>query len=245
MATRPVSPAALGGFDHAGNLTATPGSRDWAIAVRLELQGTLHDMKADASHLDAMYRLMLTHKGYEQLTDEQGRPFADFTAFCLARLPYGLGMPPAMIDRLIEDRKTAQASAYGATPQLTLEQAMRGNKNAVKDKEVPGATPPPPTIGDILDGRNSGVNHTTVSERGSGNAKYGTARIARDHPAILERMQAGEFPSVHAAAKEAGIAKRRVSVPCDPIGAARILSRHFDRDQIRALIEALIDADHT
>ncbi len=111
MITRPVSPAALGGFDNAGDLTATPGSREWAIAVRLELQGTLYDIKAHTRHLDAMYRLMATHTGYEQLTDEQGQPFADFTAFCLARPPYGLGMPPEVIDRLIQDRKTAQAQA--------------------------------------------------------------------------------------------------------------------------------------
>jgi hypothetical protein len=32
------------------------------------------------------------------------------------------------------------------------------------------------------------------------NAEYLTARIARDYPAILERMKAGEFRSVRAAA---------------------------------------------
>lgn len=70
---------------------------------------------------------------------------------------------------------------------------MKGNKNAVKDKDVPSATPPPPTIGDILDDRNSGVVNTTVSERGSTNADYLTSRIARDRPDILERMKAMAF----------------------------------------------------
>jgi hypothetical protein len=32
-------------------------------------------------------------------------------------------------------------------------------------------------------------------------------RLARDHPEILDRYEAGEFPSVRAAAREAGIVK--------------------------------------
>ncbi len=37
-------------------------------------------------------------------------------------------------------------------------------------------------------------------------SEYLTRRIARDNPEILERMKAGEFKSVRAAAIEAGIA---------------------------------------
>ena len=45
-----------------------------------------------------------------------------------------------------------------------------------------------------------------IADRKYGNnADYYTARIARDHPEILERMIRGEFSSVRAAAKEAGI----------------------------------------
>jgi hypothetical protein len=43
-----------------------------------------------------------------------------------------------------------------------------------------------------------GANNTLI--RGSTNADYLTARIARDRPDILERMKAGEYPSVRAAA---------------------------------------------
>lgn len=45
------------------------------------------------------------------------------------------------------------------------------------------------------------------SDTNGTNAAYLTRRIARDHPAILERMKAGDFPSVRAAALEAGIVK--------------------------------------
>lgn len=47
----------------------------------------------------------------------------------------------------------------------------------------------------------------TKLQRGSNNADYLTARIARDRPDILDRMKAGEFPSVRSAGIAAGIVK--------------------------------------
>ncbi|MBV8264802.1 MAG: hypothetical protein JO252_00495, partial [Planctomycetaceae bacterium] len=44
-----------------------------------------------------------------------------------------------------------------------------------------------------------------INLRGGTQADYLTARIARDRPDLLERMEAGEFPSMRAAALEAGI----------------------------------------
>jgi hypothetical protein len=43
--------------------------------------------------------------------------------------------------------------------------------------------------------------------RGSNSTPYLAARLARDRPDILARLQAGEFPSVRAAAKAAGLIK--------------------------------------
>jgi hypothetical protein len=59
-------------------------------------------------------------------------------------------------------------------------------------------------------GRPKNHSHPTVLGRGS---DYLTARIARDHPDILKRMKAGEFPSTRAAAIAAGIVK--VPTPLD------------------------------
>jgi len=52
-------------------------------------------------------------------------------------------------------------------------------------------------------------------------ADYLTRRIARDFPEILERMKNGEFKSVRAAAKEAGIVK-------DPTGL-QLLQRAYNK----------------
>ena len=46
-----------------------------------------------------------------------------------------------------------------------------------------------------------------LGPKGGTSADYLSRRIARDAPAVLERMKAGEFPSVRAAAIEAGIVK--------------------------------------
>jgi hypothetical protein len=49
--------------------------------------------------------------------------------------------------------------------------------------------------GEVGNGRESRVDIINSTQGGTG-AEYLTARIARDNPEILERMKAGEFPSV-------------------------------------------------
>jgi hypothetical protein len=66
-----------------------------------------------------------------------------------------------------------------------------------------------------------------------GNPEYLTARIARDAPAILERMKAGEFPSVRAAARAAGILK-----PLDPVRVALRALAKLTAEERRAFVEA-------
>ena len=69
------------------------------------------------------------------------------------------------------------------------------------EREV-GKGKPGPGRGNITADNISRFNYGT-------NADYLTARIARDHPDILERMKDGKFKSVRAAAKEAGIVTER------------------------------------
>ena len=78
--------------------------------------------------------------------------------------------------------------------------------------------------------------------RGS-TADYLTARIARDAPDVLERMKAGEFESVAAAAKAAGIElvkpKKRMTLSDDITRVAARLREHYTPEQRRALLKAL------
>ena len=61
-----------------------------------------------------------------------------------------------------------------------------------------GYNPRPDRTDDMIISRRTGLGTS---------AKYLTARIKRDFPAVFERMKAGEFKSVRAAAIEAGIVK--------------------------------------
>jgi hypothetical protein len=55
-------------------------------------------------------------------------------------------------------------------------------------------------------------------------------------------MKKGEFKSVRAAALEAGIVKRTLTIPLDPEGAARILRKHLGPDE-RAQICSLLNEE--
>jgi hypothetical protein len=78
-------------------------------------------------------------------------------------------------------------------------------------------------------------------DRQGNSSAYLTARIARDRPDVLARMQAGEFRSVRAAAIEAGIITPtpRLNLPADIPGLARALRRRLSTDDLAALIVAL------
>lgn len=78
-------------------------------------------------------------------------------------------------------------------------------------------------------------SHTTL-HRGS---QYLTRRVARDHPEILERMRAGEYPSVRQAAIEAGIVTPTFTCPVDVQRAVGLIRKHFSEDAIAEIKEAL------
>ena len=68
------------------------------------------------------------------------------------------------------------------------------------------------------------------------------SRIARDYPEIFRRMQNGEFSSVAAAAREAGIMKPRtktVSLSPNVERVAGNIKKHYTPEQLATLIEAL------
>lgn len=84
----------------------------------------------------------------------------------------------------------------------------------------------------------STCDNITGSGRGD-DADYLTRRIARDRPDILERMKAGEFTSVRAAALEAGIRKRTIQHGLAPADWARAARKHLTLDEILELINLL------
>lgn len=116
MATKQISnerlKAHIETLGNAGELNAPPGSRPWAIAVRLELQSALHDAAFNAQQLKAWGDLMKQFCGYHQLVDERGKPFNTYEELCKAKPPFGLGYDPSDIDKIIEELAAPNAKTF-------------------------------------------------------------------------------------------------------------------------------------
>jgi hypothetical protein len=207
-----------------GNLSAPPGSHDWAVAMRREIHVSLHSAVSSADHLSVMVRLMEDHRGYRELEDDSGREFPSFEAFCVCRPPYGLGYRKDDIDRIVRERQQSVEQVAEAVTPLSTPGAPAGNTNAAKVDETH---------------KENKVYDINFDSKGGDRAEYLAARIARDRPDILERMKAGEFPSVRAAAREAGIIKDRITILIEPQAAAAQIRKHFDPESVQELARLL------
>jgi hypothetical protein len=114
----------------------------------------------------------------------------------------------------VPGKKPARLCQSGRTFDAYLEAAIGETIGSATEKvKARAATPKEaPTRKDNPGGRGKTRANGTSLSRGSNNADYLTARIARDRPDVLERMKAGEFKSVRAAAVEAGIGSGGVFV---------------------------------
>lgn len=72
-----------------------------------------------------------------------------------------------------------------------------------------------------------------------GEISFKTARLERDHPAIHERLKRGEYKSVRAAAKEAGLVRDEIRVPLDVERAAHAINRAFSQEDVLLLASTL------
>jgi hypothetical protein len=76
-------------------------------------------------------------------------------------------------------------------------------------------------------GRHGGDQDSDTAVAGERGVRYLLDRLKRDRPDLLERLDSGEFRSVRAAAREAGILQPSFKCPADPVKAARRVVEHF------------------
>ena len=85
-----------------------------------------------------------------------------------------------------------------------------------------------------------------MAPRGT-SSEYLLGVLQRDHPAIFERVQAGDFPSVSAAAREAGIKaanrKTRMVLGDNLRQVASTLKSTYSPEQLQGLVELLTDEE--
>lgn len=194
-----------------GSPDAPPGSREWALWQRATIIDLLYDSNSSAERLRSHLDAVKAHDGWRHLEDEQGRPFGTYREFCCARQPFGLAYDPDDIDRLCRERLSAQAKAQSAI--------AIGSHGGLRIKGT-----------DQVSGRNL--------VKGGEKDDYHIAILARDHKDILARLQAGEFESVAAAAREAGIKRHYPKVTPTPEGFARAARKHIP-EQIAELVRLL------
>lgn len=92
-----------------GGISTTPGTPQWALAIKLKLQCVLKkSIVANAEQLKAWFELMKQPAAYEQLLDEQGKLFNSYEELCRAQPPYGLGCEPKEIEQLISGLESTE-----------------------------------------------------------------------------------------------------------------------------------------
>lgn len=92
-----------------GGITTTPGTPQWALAIKLKLQSVLKkSIVANAEQLKAWRELIKQPAAYQQLLDEEGKPFNNYEELCHAQPPYGLGCEPKEIEELITELESTE-----------------------------------------------------------------------------------------------------------------------------------------
>lgn len=114
-----------------GNLQARPGSRQWSIAVRLEMQSAIDDALFAIKQIEAYRDLMLEH-GVDLLDSEGDDFWGEFNRFASEPRPYGLGCSRELIDEAIALKEKITGDFEEITEELH-DLAIGGNHAKVDD----------------------------------------------------------------------------------------------------------------
>lgn len=195
-----------------GDLYAEPGSRPWALGLRMELWRLLDSADTDHDGLNRFLDTMVEFEGWRKLESSHSKPYRDFQEFCLDKRPHGLGVTRDRVVKWCERFSWATTSqAVANDPEVKpLEEHKRPDKGY-----------------DITFSTQDGKRGTA--------AEYLVRRLKRDHPDLAEKLARGEFKSARAAAIAAGIVK-----PPPPLEVARkafLKLDHEDRTRFVAWID--------
>jgi hypothetical protein len=265
-----VSPAAPVASPAAGPAPAgalprvRPGSLADAKACRTRLQQLLAGLDRAGRVLDVLIAQAKANRIFLLLEDRQGNYFDSWEAFCTAAVPWGLGLPPALLDELVAERNDPRILArrvLAAPAQL----APHGLARSAYRTAPPAPSPGPESAGGGAAGdRDPGASpETDADEGGPGAANEGTlgraplrapdtgvlhpgtgtnyllARLRRDRPDLLAQVADGLLPSAEAAAVVAGIVARKVSVSLTPMSFARAVVKHLTPAERAEVVDLL------
>jgi hypothetical protein len=91
-----------------GREDAPIGSEDWAKRVRLQMQTLVNHATGEPESLQRYREIVHKHEAWRLLTDEKGRHFDSWEAFCEYRQPWGLGKRRDAVRTLLDAVATYQ-----------------------------------------------------------------------------------------------------------------------------------------
>jgi hypothetical protein len=196
-----------------GDWNAEAGSEAWCKALRLSLQNVVKSIATVPEKVRDYVERAVAHRAWVHWRDADGKPFRDFDAFCAAPLPHGLGRPFSEIRPYLEAVKGPVVTA------------------ALTASVAAAPSPPPAHVGPGR-GKKNAADESKPRLSNHGNASsYLAARIA---PEVAEKMKAGEYPSVRAAARAAGLVKDP-----DPVKVAARALKKVPAERMGEVVGAL------
>lgn len=173
-----------------GDARAPAGTEPWAKRWRVEFYAAVQRLDQYPKSIQSFIDVGEKFKAWALLKNKAGQSFRTFDEFCAAPNPYGLGCEPARIRSALE-----QIHGKRAVQVMTTAPAHSG----------PGRP----------EGSETGKCANGTIKRGSNSAATRIARLKRDFPKIADALAGGEFISVAAAWRAAGLEK-----PKDPVKEA-------------------------
>lgn len=206
-----------------GKASAPVGSREWADHIRLYSLDVVRTRLESPIRLRTVFEVIEKNEAWRLMNKPDGSFFTSLEEFAEHRRPWGWGEKMVAIE-------PALRLAAGA---ITREQAIEETFAAAKPAKPVGAPKGNQNRAKAIKGSDTTIEQQPrAADRG---ASYLAARIKRDAPEIAARAEAGEFPSVRAAAIEAGIVK--VATPAEK--ARKAIAKLPERERNEVILGAL------
>jgi hypothetical protein len=184
------------------------GSNYDAKVLRSKIQALLAGVERAGDVLAALLDQARAKAIHLMLEAPGGGYFTDFTEFALCPAPHGLGMAPALIEVLGQER---------VDPRRRARVALESSASLRPRGGQPGRPPRRPTP--------------------TSSTEYALLRLKRDHPGLLQQVADGTLPSIDAAAKLAGLRRPKVHVFLEPMSVARLIVTRLDDAQQREVVD--------
>ena len=198
--------------------TVRVGSHIDAKALRSKIQQLLAGIDRADEQVRLLCQTARERRIYLLLQGPDGTYFPDWSSFCVAPVPWGLGLDPGMLAELAKEQADPKRRARLAleAPLALGRQGVNQNHRSRQNRQ--GAKPTRPRL------------H---------GGEYVLQRLKRDFPHLLAKVATGELPNIKAAALAAGLARPMLTCRADPMAVARMVVSKFDLLERQEIVHLL------